>query len=70
MGRSLAGTLLGLGFKVAVLIVLTNLLFSFFEERTIVWEQLVDLRGLADKLATVTRALLDLLHGLLHAVLE
>lgn len=70
MGRSLAGTLLGLFFKVAVLVLLTNLLFSFFEERAIVWEDLLDLRALGEKLAAVTRALLELAHGLLHAVLE
>ena len=70
MGRSLAGTLFGLFFKVAVLVLLTNLLFSFFEGRAIAWEDLVDLRALADKLAVVTRALLELLHGLLHAALE
>ena len=70
MGRSLAGTFLGLFFKIAVLVVLTNLLFSFFEERAIVWDDLVDLRAFGDKLAAVTRALLELLHGLLHAALE
>jgi hypothetical protein len=70
MGRHLISTGFSLAIKIAVLMILTNLLFSFFEGHGIAWQNMLDVQAFGDKLVAVTRALLELLHGLLHAVLE
>lgn len=69
MIRSTLHTAFNLAFKILLLIVLTNLLFSYFQGRRIVWEELLALEALGDKFVTVAVTLLGWLDQLLHKVL-